>query len=115
MAPQADARSIFVAFKKSYDEKTSPRLKICDAFITFFLLNALLLFAYCVLVGSFPFNAYLGGLFANLGMLIFTVSLRMQAAPANTPQFQGISIENSFCDYSLCAVLLLFTSVHFMG
>eukprot|EP01059_Diplonema_ambulator_P020418 TRINITY_DN34201_c0_g1_i1.p1 TRINITY_DN34201_c0_g1~~TRINITY_DN34201_c0_g1_i1.p1 ORF type:complete len:115 (+),score=25.54 TRINITY_DN34201_c0_g1_i1:59-403(+) len=114
MAP-TDAMSIFTAFVNSYNEKTSSRLKICDAFITYFFLNCLILFSYCILVGSFPFNAYLGGLFSNLGMLVFTVALRMQSAPANTPQFQGICVENAFCDYSLCAVLLLFTSVHFMG
>eukprot|EP01060_Flectonema_neradi_P012026 TRINITY_DN1894_c0_g1_i1.p1 TRINITY_DN1894_c0_g1~~TRINITY_DN1894_c0_g1_i1.p1 ORF type:complete len:114 (+),score=23.46 TRINITY_DN1894_c0_g1_i1:46-387(+) len=110
-----DAKSIFGAFKKSYDANTSQTLRVCDAFIVFFLLNCLVLFAYCNIVGSFPFNAYLGGLFANLGMLIFTVSLRMQAAPANKPQFRECTIQSSFCDYCLCSILLLFTAVHFMG
>ncbi|KAJ9447752.1 Dolichyl-diphosphooligosaccharide--protein glycosyltransferase subunit DAD1 [Diplonema papillatum] len=110
-----DATAIFSAFKKSYNDSTSHKLKVCDAFIVFFALNCFILFLYRGLVGSFPFNAYLGGLFSNMGMLIFTVCLRMQAAPANEPQFQGVTHESSFCDYSLCAVLLLFTSVHFMG
>eukprot|EP01061_Rhynchopus_euleeides_P000557 TRINITY_DN10393_c0_g1_i1.p1 TRINITY_DN10393_c0_g1~~TRINITY_DN10393_c0_g1_i1.p1 ORF type:complete len:116 (+),score=53.12 TRINITY_DN10393_c0_g1_i1:182-529(+) len=115
MAPSNDTASILSGFIGSYQKNTSQRLKICDAFIVFFLLNALTIFLYCVLIGSYPFNAYLSGLFANVGMAVFTVCLRMQAAPANKPQFRCSSVESSFSDYCLCSVLLLLTAVHFMG
>eukprot|EP00755_Sulcionema_specki_P008596 Sspe_Gene.41391::Locus_20007_Transcript_7_8_Confidence_0.167_Length_748::g.41391::m.41391/K12668/OST2, DAD1; oligosaccharyltransferase complex subunit epsilon len=102
-------------FLKSYNKKTSQRLKVCDAFIVFFILNALIQFVYCMMVGSFPFNAYLAGLFSNIGMFVLTVALRMQSASDNQPQFRGVTPESSFWDFCLCAVLLLFTAVHYMG
>ena len=117
MAPTAapDAFSLVSAFKESYDKHTTQRLKICDAFIVFFFLNAAVVCLYCNLIGSYPFNAYLGGLFANIGMMVFTIGLRMQADPQNRPQFRCSSPQSAFSDYCLCSVLLLFTAVHFMG
>eukprot|EP01063_Lacrimia_lanifica_P019238 TRINITY_DN26348_c0_g1_i1.p2 TRINITY_DN26348_c0_g1~~TRINITY_DN26348_c0_g1_i1.p2 ORF type:complete len:116 (+),score=37.11 TRINITY_DN26348_c0_g1_i1:57-404(+) len=115
MSPNEKSFALAAQFLNKYDEKNSVQLKVCDAFIVFFALNVVVLCLYCFLVGSYPFNAYLSALFANLGMVVFTVSLRMQAAPANKPQFQGISAESSFGEYCVCSLLILFTAVHFMG
>ena len=53
----------------AYNADTSPRLKLIDAFLVFIMFSGIAQFVYCVLVTSFPFNAFLAGyvlLFASL-------------------------------------------------
>jgi hypothetical protein len=45
----------------AYLNTTSPRLKLVDAFLVFLVLSGVIQFVYCVLVTSFPFNAFLAG------------------------------------------------------
>ena len=45
----------------AYRGTTPARLKLVDAFLAFLVLSGALQFAYCVLVSSFPFNAFLAG------------------------------------------------------
>ncbi len=46
---------------KAYNGGTSDRLKFIDAFLVFLMLSGVVQFVYCVLVTSFPFNAFLAG------------------------------------------------------
>lgn len=46
---------------KAYNETTSPRLKLIDAFLVFLMVSGVLQFLYCILVTNFPFNAFLAG------------------------------------------------------
>ena len=46
---------------KSYEDNTSPRLKMIDAFLVFLMLSGIAQFLYCILVTNFPFNAFLAG------------------------------------------------------
>ena len=110
-------------FMRSYLSKTSRRLIVCDVFFLFYALNSILLVAYCELLGGyFPFNAYIAALLANVGMLVLTASLRMHAAPDNAALFREgglprtpVGRERVFFDFCMCAVVLLFVSVHYMG
>jgi oligosaccharyltransferase complex subunit epsilon len=45
----------------AYLDATPSRLKFIDAFLVFLVLSGVAQFAYCVLVTSFPFNAFLAG------------------------------------------------------
>jgi hypothetical protein len=45
----------------AYLNTTSSRLKLIDAFLVFLVLSGVAQFVYCVLVTSFPFNAFLAG------------------------------------------------------
>ena len=45
----------------AYLNTTSPRLKLVDSFLVFLVLSGVIQFVYCVLVTSFPFNAFLAG------------------------------------------------------
>jgi len=45
----------------AYLNTTSSRLKFVDAFLVFLILSGVIQFVYCVLVTSFPFNAFLAG------------------------------------------------------
>lgn len=44
---------------RSYLDGTPARLQLCDAFLAFLILTGVLLFAYCVLITNYPFNAFL--------------------------------------------------------
>lgn len=46
---------------KAYNDNTSSRLKLIDAFLVFLMLSGVIQFIYCVLVTNFPFNAFLAG------------------------------------------------------
>src|SRR6266481_5914607 len=45
----------------AYLKTTPSRLKFIDAFLVFLVLSGVIQFVYCVLVTSFPFNAFLAG------------------------------------------------------
>ena len=45
----------------AYLNTTPSRLKLVDSFLVFLVLSGVIQFVYCVLVTSFPFNAFLSG------------------------------------------------------
>lgn len=51
----------FQSLYKAYHENTSDRLKFIDAFLVFLMLSGIVQFAYCVLITTFPYNAFLAG------------------------------------------------------
>lgn len=52
--------SSFQTLVHSYKTNTPSKVKLIDSFLLFFLLSGVAQFAYCVLVTSFPYNAFLG-------------------------------------------------------
>lgn len=55
---------VFAALSKLYADyqRTTPkRLKIIDAYMFYILITGILQFVYCLMVGTFPFNAFLAG------------------------------------------------------
>ncbi len=63
---------LYTDFMKSYSKSTPKRLRIIDAFCTLCFILTLVPLGYSFLVGNFPMNALLSGIFAPLGTLIFT-------------------------------------------
>ncbi len=59
-------------FWSGYTEKTPKKIKILDAFCTLCFVLTGIQFAYCAVVGSFPMNSFLSGVFAPLGSLTIT-------------------------------------------
>eukprot|EP00941_MAST-03F_sp_MAST-3F-sp1_P001825 g1825.t1 len=99
-------------FKANYD-KTPKQVKIIDLFLVYVTLTAIVQFVYCVLVGTFPFNAFLGGFTSCLGVGVLTVSLRAQVT--NPPEFGGRHWCTAFSDYIFCCLVLFFVCVNFIG
>lgn len=100
----------------AYVDSTPARLKLIDAFLVFLMLTGAIQFMYCVLVSSFPFNAFLAGLdpsytlsicndadwkifrFAScVGQFVLAASLRSQVNPLNKDEFKEISPERYAC------------------
>lgn len=61
-----------------YVRTLTPRLKLIDLFLGFLVALGALQFVYVLLVGNFPFNAFLGGFISCVGQFVLTVSLRLQ-------------------------------------
>ncbi|GFR46726.1 hypothetical protein Agub_g8349 [Astrephomene gubernaculifera] len=104
---------IFQAFKDEY-KKSPVRVKVLDAFLLYALATAGVQFAYMLLVGSFPFNAFLAGFLSCIGFFALTVCLRMQVDPANK-EFAGTSPERAFADYCLANLVLHLVVWNYMG
>lgn len=65
-----------------YVATLTPRLKLIDLFLVFLVALGILQFVYVLLVGNFPFNAFLGGFISCVGQFVLTVSLRLQIKSA---------------------------------
>lgn len=66
-----------------YLNSLTPRLKLIDTFLIFLVALGIVQFVYVVLVGTFPFNAFLGGFISCVGQFVLTVSLRLQINEEN--------------------------------
>lgn len=106
-------KEVYNTFVAEY-KKTPQQIKIIDVFLLYTLLTAGAQVSYMLLVGSFPFNSFLAGLFCCLGFFVLTVCLRMQLDPSNK-DFKDISPERAFADYVLCNMVLFLGVWNFMG
>lgn len=104
---------------KDYFETLTPRLKLIDTFLVFLVAAGVLQFVYVLLVGNFPFNAFLGGFISCVGQFVLTVSLRLQYATADKDRassvFKAISPEVAFGEYIFASLILHFIVFHFIN
>eukprot|EP00161_Ancyromonas_sigmoides_P008494 TRINITY_DN212_c0_g1_i1.p2 TRINITY_DN212_c0_g1~~TRINITY_DN212_c0_g1_i1.p2 ORF type:complete len:123 (-),score=50.51 TRINITY_DN212_c0_g1_i1:106-450(-) len=101
--------------RASYTASTPVRVRVLDAFLAYFLTAGLVLFAYCILAGTFPFNSFLAAFLGSVACFVLTASLRTQCDPATKHEFAGISEERAYADYVVCAVILFPVVWNFMG
>ncbi|KAJ7638474.1 oligosaccharyl transferase epsilon subunit [Roridomyces roridus] len=100
---------------KAYNENTSDRLKFIDAFLVFLMLSGIVQFAYCVLVTTFPYNAFLSGFASTVGQFVLTASLRSQVNPDNKNEFKDVSPERAFADFAVGSIVLHFFVFNWLG
>ncbi|KAF3043290.1 oligosaccharyltransferase complex subunit epsilon [Didymella keratinophila] len=110
-----DAQDILQGVWNRYVEKTPQRTKLLDSFMLFLVVVGALQFLYVVLVGNFPFNAFLSGFSACVGQFVLTASLRIQTNPENKASFESISHERAFADFVFGSLLLHFFCVNFIN
>lgn len=63
---------------QDYFSTLTPKLKLIDLFLAFLVTLGILQFVYVLLIGNFPFNAFLGGFAICVGQFVLLVSLRLQ-------------------------------------
>ncbi|KAJ7179475.1 oligosaccharyl transferase epsilon subunit [Mycena filopes] len=100
---------------KAYNEHTSDRLKFIDSFLVFLMLSGIVQFAYCVLITTFPYNAFLSGFGSTVGQFVLTASLRSQVNPENKNEFKEVSPERAFADFAIGSIVLHFFVFNFLG
>ncbi|KAI1310335.1 defender against death DAD protein [Xylaria venustula] len=98
-----------------YQKTTPQRTKLIDAFMAFLVIVGGLQFAYCVLAGNYPFNAFLSGFSATVGQFVLTASLRIQTTEANKSEFPSVSPERAFADYVVGSLILHFFCINFIN
>eukprot|EP00890_Picochlorum_soloecismus_P001755 jgi/Picsp_1/2580/NSC_00811-R1_dolichyl-diphosphooligosaccharide--protein glycosyltransferase subunit dad1 len=92
--------------------KTPIKIKVLDAFAATALTTALLQFLYALLVGSFPFNAFLAGFFSCIGSFVLTLCLRLQISEGYVA---SKSQERAFVDYVLAMTTLFLAAWCYIG
>ncbi|PRT54697.1 Dolichyl-diphosphooligosaccharide--protein glycosyltransferase subunit dad1 [Wickerhamiella sorbophila] len=92
-----------------------PRMKLIDIFMVFLVLSGVVQFIFCLLVGNFPFNAFLGGFSATVGQFVLLAALRTQVNPENKEEFRKVSPERAFCDFVFGSLVLHFIVYHFIN
>ncbi|KAI0117172.1 defender against death DAD protein [Daldinia grandis] len=98
-----------------YQKTTPQRTKLLDVFMAFLVVVGGLQFAYCILAGNYPFNAFLSGFSATVGQFVLTASLRIQTTEANKSEFPSVSPERAFADYVVGSLILHFFCVNFIN
>ncbi|CAG7653020.1 unnamed protein product [Allacma fusca] len=111
----ATVGSVVQKFLTEYGNQTPKKLKIVDAYLVYILLTGVVQFAYCCLVGTFPFNSFLSGFISSVGSFVLAVCLRIQVNPENKSLFSGISQERAFADFIFAHLLLHLVVMNFLG
>lgn len=62
--------SIVRRFLDDYMQRTPKRLKFVDAYLAYVMMTGIVQFAYCMLVGTFPFNSFLSGFISCVGSFV---------------------------------------------
>ncbi|EGC38893.1 dolichyl-diphosphooligosaccharide-protein glycotransferase [Dictyostelium purpureum] len=104
---------IVKSFFDSYS-KTPQKLKIIDLFLIYTFLTGVIVFGYCCLVGTFPFNSFLAAFISCVGCFVLAACLRIQINPINNFN-KTISPERAFTDFLLCNLILHLVVFNFLG
>ncbi|KAF1981340.1 defender against death DAD protein, partial [Aulographum hederae CBS 113979] len=110
-----EAQQILTGVWQNYVQRTPQRTKLVDVFMAFLVVVGALQFVYCVIVGNFPFNAFLSGFSATVGQFVLTASLRIQTNTENAAEFKTISHERAFADYVFGSLILHFFCINFIN
>lgn len=92
-----------------------PQLKLIDAFMAFLVFVGVVEFAFCILVGNFPFNAFLSAFGSAVAQFVLLGALRMQLSPANAGEFTQVSKGRAFADFVFGSLILHFIGYHFIN
>ncbi len=133
MAQAGQVVGILRKLNDEYQTSTPKKLKLIDAYLVYVLLTGIVQFAYCLLVGTFPFNSFLSGFISTVGCFIlagkifkncfffsysfafyFLASLRIQLNKANQSTF-NVSPERAFADFVFAHIILHLVVVNFIG
>uniref|UniRef100_A0A7E4VEA3 Dolichyl-diphosphooligosaccharide--protein glycosyltransferase subunit DAD1 n=1 Tax=Panagrellus redivivus TaxID=6233 RepID=A0A7E4VEA3_PANRE len=98
-----------------YQKSTPSRLKLVDAYMLYILLTGVPQFVYCLLVGTFPFNAFLSGFISTVASFVLAACLRIQVNPENKAEFENINVERAFADFIFGHLVLHLVVVNFLG
>ncbi|KAI8084207.1 DAD/Ost2 [Gilbertella persicaria] len=102
-------------FIAGYKENTPNQLKLVDIYLVYILFTGIFQFIYMALVGTFPYNAFLGGFISTVGSFVLAANLRIQTNTENKASFKTISPERAFADFVVCSILLHLFCINFLG
>lgn len=110
------SKSVNTAYEQYLkDLEKDQKLRLIDTFLAFLIVVGIFQFSFCLLGGSFPFNAFLAGFSATVGQFVLTVALRLQSCDENRNLFNGLLPERAFGEYILSSLILHFVLIHFIN
>lgn len=66
------SKSAFQKLKENYVKETSQLVKFLDVYLLFCMATGILQFVYFCIVGSYQYNAFLGGFISSVGSFVLT-------------------------------------------
>ncbi|PVV01726.1 hypothetical protein BB560_003844, partial [Smittium megazygosporum] len=82
---------------KNYVHLTPLALRILDSYMIVCVASGIIQFVYCLIVGTYPYNAFLAGFGCSVASFCLTANLRIKANPINRgPESQ--SPNSAFAD-----------------
>lgn len=70
------AQGSFEDLMIGYFKSTTPSIRALDGFLTFCFITGVLQAVYCLLVSSFPYNAFIGVFASSVGSFVFAGKLQ---------------------------------------
>ncbi|KAF4693707.1 DNA polymerase alpha subunit B [Perkinsus olseni] len=110
----ADVRAVVEEGWERYSRMTPQKVRILDLFIVFLAYLSVIQFVYMWLVGTFPYNSFLSGFWATMGTAALTCCYRIQLT-GGRDTFKEVGPERAYADYLVCAGVLFFSCVNFLG
>jgi len=90
-----------------YLKSTPVRAQLCDVYIAFCVLVAVLQYVYMKVAGDFPYNAFLAGFYCCIGVATLTVCLRVQ--------LDSKRVQTEYAEYLWCCLLIFLVSFNYLG
>ncbi|KAJ1960921.1 oligosaccharyltransferase complex subunit epsilon, partial [Dimargaris xerosporica] len=87
---------------------------LIDAYIAFTVVVGVLQFVYCLLISSFPYNAFLAGFGSAVASFAFATALRIRVNPNNT-EYAHLSPEQAYAEFVVCHIVLHFLVANYLG
>lgn len=91
------------------------RVRLIESFMAYLVVCAGVQFAFCIVFGNYPFNAFVAGFGACVGQFVLLANLRQQIHPDNAKEFSTIAPKRAFTDFILGSLVLHFMSYHFIN
>eukprot|EP00835_Amoeboradix_gromovi_P000935 NODE_35_length_31537_cov_0.293403.p17 type:complete len:149 gc:universal NODE_35_length_31537_cov_0.293403:19096-18650(-) len=76
----------------SYYFTTDKLTQFFDTYLVYCLMTGVLLFGYCALFGSFPFNAFLAAFIYSVGCFVLVANLRNAENPSEFAEFVACAL-----------------------
>ncbi|KAJ4454963.1 putative oligosaccharyltransferase complex subunit epsilon [Paratrimastix pyriformis] len=106
-SPAVQKESLLGGIWANYRKETDARTRLIDLLIVFCLLLTGIQLGYAFLIGSFPFNSVVAGIFSCCGTAVLAANLRVQ--------MKYYSTERSFAEFLFCNLILHFLVFSYIG
>ena len=106
----------------TYAQKSSEKERLIDIFLLFTVFVFLAVVGNYIVLGEFPYNAFLGAIFCCLGIFSATLALRVRISSLErksdgqkkTPQNVVSSMKNVFVEYVFIVFVIFSVCVNYM-
>ena len=114
--------SLLKVILNTYAQKSSEKERLIDIFLLFTVFVFLAVVGNYIVLGEFPYNAFLGAIFCCLGIFSATLALRVRISSLErksdgqkkTPQNVVSSMKNVFVEYVFIVFVIFSVCVSYM-